>query len=77
MRSIRFTIAKNASANVIRGGASAVVAIVLPHFLTRSLGVDRFAGWALMLQVAKHTQTTLISVANGSRSISRGRTGIA
>jgi len=54
MRSIRFTIAKNASANVIRGGASAVVAIVLPHFLTRSLGVDRFAGWALMLQVAAY-----------------------
>jgi O-antigen/teichoic acid export membrane protein len=52
MKSIRFAIAKNAFANVIRGGASAVVAIVLPHFLTRSLGPDRFAGWALMLQLA-------------------------
>jgi O-antigen/teichoic acid export membrane protein len=54
MRSLRFTIAKNAIANVVRGGASAVVAIVLPHFLTRSLGPDRFAGWALMLQLAAY-----------------------
>jgi len=54
MRSLRFTIAKNAIANLIRGGASAVVAIVLPHFLTRSLGPDRFAGWALMLQLAAY-----------------------
>ena len=38
----------------MRGGASAVVAIVLPHFLTRSLGPDRFAGWALMLQLAAY-----------------------
>lgn len=38
----------------MRGGASAVVAIVLPHFLTYSLGPDRFAGWALMLQVAAY-----------------------
>lgn len=54
MRSLRFTIAKNAVANVIRGGASAVVAIALPHFLTRSLGADSFAGWALMLQLAAY-----------------------
>jgi O-antigen/teichoic acid export membrane protein len=54
MRSLHFTIAKNAVANVIRGGASAVVAIVLPHFLTRTLGPDRFAGWALMLQLAAY-----------------------
>ncbi|MGP8173716.1 MAG: hypothetical protein ACLP7O_04105 [Terracidiphilus sp.] len=54
MRSLHFTIAKNAVANIVRGGASAVVAIVLPHFLTRLLGPDRFAGWALMLQVAAY-----------------------
>jgi O-antigen/teichoic acid export membrane protein len=54
MRSLRFTVAKNAVANVIRGGASAVVAIMLPHFLTHSLGPDRFAGWALMLQLAAY-----------------------
>ncbi len=54
MRSLHFTVAKNALANVVRGGASAVVAIVLPHFLTRSLGPDRFAAWALMLQLAAY-----------------------
>lgn len=54
MRSLHFTIAKNAIANVVRGGASAVVAIALPHFLTHSLGPDRFAGWALMLQIAAY-----------------------
>jgi O-antigen/teichoic acid export membrane protein len=54
MRSLRFTVAKNAVANIVRGGASAVVAVVLPHFLTRSLGPDRFAGWALMLQLAAY-----------------------
>src|SRR3984885_5845711 len=54
MRSLRFTIANNAIANLIRGGASAVVALVLPHFLTHSLGPDRFAGWALMLQLAAY-----------------------
>jgi len=54
MRSLHFTIAKNAVANVLRGGASAVVALILPHFLTHSLGPDRFAGWALMLQLAAY-----------------------
>jgi len=54
MRSFHFTIAKNAIANVMRGGASAVVAVALPHFLTRSLGPDRFAGWALMLQLVAY-----------------------
>lgn len=54
MRSLHFTVAKNAIANLVRGGASAVVAVVLPHFLTRWLGTDRFAAWALMLQLAAY-----------------------
>jgi O-antigen/teichoic acid export membrane protein len=54
MRSLQFVLAKNAVANIMRGGASAVVAIVLPHFLTRLLGPDRYAGWALMLQLAAY-----------------------
>jgi O-antigen/teichoic acid export membrane protein len=54
LKRISFTVAKNAFANVMRGGASAVVALVLPHFLTRSLDVDRFAAWALMLQIAAY-----------------------
>ena len=39
-------------ANVCRGGATAVVALALPHFLTRSLGGERFAAWSLMLQMS-------------------------
>lgn len=54
MRKLGFTLVKNAAANVVRGGATAVVAIVLPHFLTRSLDRDRFACWALMLQIAAY-----------------------
>jgi O-antigen/teichoic acid export membrane protein len=54
MRSLHFTIAKNAVANIVRGAASGIVALVLPHFLTHSLGADRFAGWALMLQLAAY-----------------------
>jgi O-antigen/teichoic acid export membrane protein len=46
------TVIKNALANIVRGGASGMVAVVLPHFLTQALDHDRFAAWALMLQVA-------------------------
>ncbi len=45
---------KNALANIVRGGATAIVALVLPHFLTRSLEHDKFAAWALMLQIAAY-----------------------
>lgn len=54
MRKLGYTLVKNAFANVVRGGATAIVAIVLPHFLTRSLEGDRFACWALMLQIAAY-----------------------
>jgi O-antigen/teichoic acid export membrane protein len=52
VKQLRLTIIKNATANVVRGGASAVVALVLPHFLTRSLDVNRYAAWVLILQIA-------------------------
>jgi O-antigen/teichoic acid export membrane protein len=52
VRRLGFTVIKNALANIVRGGASGVVAVVLPHFLTRTLDHDRFAAWALMLQIA-------------------------
>lgn len=55
MKRIRFTIVKNALANVMRGGATAIVALALPHFLTRELDHDRFAAWVLMLQIAAYT----------------------
>jgi len=54
MKRLRFTVIKNAAANVVRGGASAVVALALPHFLTRTLDPDRFAAWSLMLQIAAY-----------------------
>lgn len=32
-----------------------MVAVALPHFLTRDLSVDRFAAWVLMLQIAAYS----------------------
>ena len=54
MKNIRSTVVKNAAANLIRGGATAAVAIALPHFLTRSLTAERFAAWSLILQIAAY-----------------------
>jgi O-antigen/teichoic acid export membrane protein len=54
MKRLRFTIIKNAIANLIRGGASAMVALALPHFLVKCLDHDRFAAWSLMLQIAAY-----------------------
>jgi O-antigen/teichoic acid export membrane protein len=55
VKRLGFTVVKNALANVVRGGASAVVALALPHFLTHTLSVDRFAAWVLMLQIAAYS----------------------
>lgn len=54
MQRLGFTVVKNALANVVRGGATAVVALALPHYLTRALDHDRFAAWSLMLQIAAY-----------------------
>lgn len=54
MKRLGFTVAKNALANIVRGGATAIVALTLPYFLTRALDHDRFAAWALMLQLAAY-----------------------
>jgi O-antigen/teichoic acid export membrane protein len=54
MQRVRFTIIKNAGANIIRGGATAAVALALPNFLATSLDHDRFAAWSLMLQIAAY-----------------------
>ena len=51
---LRFIIIKNALANMVRASGSAVVALVLPHFLTRFLDHDHFAAWALMLNIAAY-----------------------
>ena len=54
MNNPNHTVAKNATANLVRGGATAAVAILLPHFLTHALDHDRFAAWSLMLQIAAY-----------------------
>lgn len=54
MKSLRGLILKNASANVVRGLATAVVALTLPHFLTRSLDPGRFDAWSLILQISSY-----------------------
>src|ERR1700761_5449709 len=54
MKPLRITIIKNAVSNLVRGGATAAVAIVLPRFLTRSLDSERFAAWSLILQIAAY-----------------------
>ncbi|HEY1757784.1 MAG TPA: hypothetical protein VGG72_20605 [Bryobacteraceae bacterium] len=55
MKRLGFTVIKNVFANIVRGSASAIVALALPHFLTHSLSVDRFAAWVLMLQIAAYS----------------------
>jgi O-antigen/teichoic acid export membrane protein len=52
MKRFGLIVIKNAAANVVRGGATAAVALTLPHFLTRSLSPDRFGAWSLMLQIS-------------------------
>lgn len=55
MKRISSIVAKNAFANLMRGGATAIVALALPHFLTHRLGHDRFAAWSLLLQMSAYT----------------------
>ena len=55
MSRIRLVVAKNAAANIIRGGASSIVALILPHFLTHALSQDRYSAWILMLQIAAYS----------------------
>jgi O-antigen/teichoic acid export membrane protein len=54
MKHLRWSIAKNAASNIVRGGATAIVAVILPHYLAHDLRPDRFAAWSLMLQIAAY-----------------------
>jgi O-antigen/teichoic acid export membrane protein len=47
-------ILKNSAANIVRGSATALVALALPYFLTHTLEPSRFAAWSLMLQIAAY-----------------------
>lgn len=50
----KLTVLKNATANVVRGGATAMVAVALPPFLTRLMSPDAYGAWALVLQVSAY-----------------------
>ena len=49
-----FVVVKNAVSNVLRGGSAAMVALVLPPFLTRTLSVEQYGAWALILQFSAY-----------------------
>jgi O-antigen/teichoic acid export membrane protein len=53
-RKEKLVLLKNAAANVARGGAAALVAIVLPPFLTRLMSRDSYGTWALVLQLSAY-----------------------
>jgi len=48
----KLVLVKNAAANVVRGGATAMVAIALPPFLTRLMTADAYGAWSLVLQIS-------------------------
>jgi O-antigen/teichoic acid export membrane protein len=54
-KSARFVLVKNAIANVVRGSATALVALVLPPFLVRFMSSDAFGVWSLVLQLSAYT----------------------
>lgn len=47
-----FVLIKNAIANILRGGAAALVTIMLPPFLTRIMPTASFGAWMLILQLS-------------------------
>jgi O-antigen/teichoic acid export membrane protein len=53
--SARFVLVKNAIANVVRGSAAALVALILPPFLVRALSSEAFGVWSLVLQLSAYT----------------------
>jgi O-antigen/teichoic acid export membrane protein len=50
----RSILVKNAFANVCRGGSSALVALLLPPFLTRIINKDAYGTWLLILQLSTY-----------------------
>ena len=51
----RWRLAKNATANLVRGGTSGVVAIFLPAILVRHMTQMNYSIWVLVLQVAAYS----------------------
>ena len=54
MKRLGHTVIKNGIFNVVRLGAGAAVALILPPTLTRILNRDQFAAWVLLLQIAAY-----------------------
>jgi O-antigen/teichoic acid export membrane protein len=50
-KNLRASVARNASANLVRLGASGMVAVLLPPFLVRMLPTDTYSAWAVLLQL--------------------------
>lgn len=50
----KLILVKNAFANAARGGANAVVALVVPPFLTRAMSIEAYSAWVLILQVSAY-----------------------
>jgi O-antigen/teichoic acid export membrane protein len=50
-RGLKRTVFTNALANLLRLGASGIVALLLPSFLVRRLTVEAYSTWVLVLQV--------------------------
>jgi O-antigen/teichoic acid export membrane protein len=48
-------LAKNALANVASGTSAALLAIILPPILVRTLSRDIYSTWALILQIGAYT----------------------
>jgi len=48
----KWGLLKNAVANVVRGGAVALVAVLLPPFLTRLMSSEAYGAWSLVLQIS-------------------------
>jgi O-antigen/teichoic acid export membrane protein len=48
----KIILLKNGLVNVVRGGAAAFVAVLLPPFLTRLMSPDAFGAWSLVLQLS-------------------------
>jgi len=51
-RKEKLVLLKNATANLARGSAAAIVAVILPPFLVRLMSADSYSAWSLILQLS-------------------------
>lgn len=53
-RTEKLILLKNVVANVLRGSMAALVAVLLPPFLTRLMSPDAYGAWSLILQISAY-----------------------